>query len=169
MITVQNTKILNALQNHEDKEQAYVLDEHTVYEYNAEQQCWLPLPKDKTEPQLTIYDLNKQIISQLPNLNEEGIEKAKEALMFYITETNNYCYMLIFKDISYYTVFLKTETAAPAIENEVIECLQYLGDVKLVEYYEEQNIIECWVKQENSELPIVGYLIAYDGGTILCS
>ena len=78
MIEIQNLKMLKALQNHEDGEIALVLDEQAMYRYSEEIKDWIIVPKDESlDSSLTLYDLNKMIIAQTPELTEAEIQKKK--------------------------------------------------------------------------------------------
>ena len=170
MIEIQNLKMLKALQNHEDGEIALVLDEQAMYRYSEEIKDWIIVPKDESlDSGLTLYDLNKMIIAQTPELTEAEIQKKKIGINEYIKTTQNQVYMLLFKDISYYTVFIGNFANRQPMEQEVIECLQYLGTIKAIDIDTETGMIECWIHQQGAEQPIAGYFFAYDGGTILCS
>ena len=52
------------------------------------------------------------------------------------------------------------------MEDVVIECLEYFGDIKSIEYDEDSHGIELWFTYE--EEPFVAYLFGYDEGVILC-
>jgi hypothetical protein len=54
---------------------------------------------------MNLYDLNKQIISQMPALDEDGIDLALMTVATYIKNTENKYYMLLCKDVNYYTLF----------------------------------------------------------------
>ena len=170
MLEIQNLKMLKALHNHTDGEIVFVSDEQTMYKYSEEVQDWIPVPKNTPlDTGLTMYDLNKMVIAQTPELNDTEVQKKKLEIGDYIKITQNQVYMLLFKDISYYTVFIGNFADRQPMEQEVIECLQYLGAIKAIEVDTEANMVECWIHQRGEEQPIAGYFFAYDGGTILCS
>ena len=52
------------------------------------------------------------------------------------------------------------------MEDVVIECLEYFGDIKSVDYDEDSNAVELWFSYE--EEPHVAYLFGYDEGVVLC-
>ena len=165
---IQNLKLLKALKNHDDGEIIYVLDEKAFYQYDAEKEDWFPVPQEDNS-NFTEYDLNKMVVKGMPSLTPEQLAAKENEIRHYVEITKNTVYMLLFKDISYYTVFIKNIKDCNPIEQEVIECLDYLGEIKDIEVYEDRNMVECWVHEKGAELPMVGYFFAYDGGTILCA
>ena len=124
-------------------------------------------PKLNGELQMNLYDVNKQIISQLPSLDEQQMEAAKKVIRDYIVNGAQEFYMLLGRDINYYTVFQITGEGNSAA-NEILECANYLGDIKSVEKTED-GAVEIWVhSREEDSTPTVLYLFIYDLGVIKC-
>jgi hypothetical protein len=117
---------------------------------------------------MNIYDLNKQLISQCPCLDKEQMCDAKDTINDYGKNTNNKYYMLLCKDISYYTLFnIDFETSAlEDFGSVVLDCATDIGAIKAVDQVEEA--IEIWVHPEGGE-PLVMYLFAYDMGVVRCT
>ena len=132
--------------------------------------CYLPeeeKPKINGELQLNLYDLNKQIISQLPALKNEAIDEAIEKIKQYVKNMENTFYMLLCRDFNYYTLFhIVDYISEPDAASEIIACANDLGEVKIVEPNED-DAVEIWVHPVDSE-PVVMYLFGYDGGVIEC-
>lgn len=120
---------------------------------------------------MTLYDLNKQIISQMPVLENEAKLEARGTINTFITEGEPYeYYMLLCRDMNYYTIFVieeETDISLSAAADEIWGCADYLGDVKSVT--DNGGAIEFWVqpREEDSE-PVVMYLFPYDAGVIKC-
>ena len=59
--------------------------------------CHLPEQETKANGtlQMNLYDLNKQIISQMAILSEEDLADSKTLIRDYLREQNNYFYMLL--------------------------------------------------------------------------
>ncbi len=150
-------------------EMAYSPETQKLYIYQNNN--W-EMIKGESDLGLTMYDINKQLVAQLPMLDQAGILEARENIQNFLNETNNHYYMLLCKDISYYTVFvLKDESMCPqpvctAID-EIWACADYIGNVKSVDLNE--GAIEFWVqpREEDSE-PMAMYLFSYDAGVIEC-
>ena len=71
MIQVDNINILNALKNHDEGELALVLDEQKMYQYHD---GWQPYTPENGQLGLSIYEVNQQVVSQLPNLDADAIQ-----------------------------------------------------------------------------------------------
>lgn len=130
---------------------------------------WDPIRVDaNSEVKMTAYDINKQVISQLSDLINEEIENGKNKIRICAETQNNTFYMLLCRDLNYYTVLMHDpENAAPndTIENVVIECAQSLGVIKSIEQIE-AGVIEIWVT--NKEDTYVMYFFGYDKGVEKC-
>lgn len=118
--------------------------------------------------QMNIYELNKQLISQMAALSEEDLEDSKQLIRGYFQEHENEFYMLLCKDISYYTLFYIVDyITEPAAADEVIECIKDIGTVKSIDRTED-GAIEIWAQPGESD-PLVMYLFPYDMGVIECT
>lgn len=54
---------------------------------------------------MSLYELNKNIISQLPAITKEAMDTAIEAVNNYRMSTDNKYYALICREYGYYTMF----------------------------------------------------------------
>ena len=130
------------------------------------------IPKEETKAsgnlQMNLYDLNKQIISQMPTLDEDGINLALMIIAAYIKNTENKYYMLLCKDINYYTLFnISTTITEPYACEEVLACAGDLGVLKSVEV-NDNDAVEIWVQDEQGEAMVM-YLFPYDAGVVECT
>lgn len=113
---------------------------------------------------MSLYDLNKQIVMQQADLDEAGRQTA-------ITLINDYVkfdkfFMLLGKEIGYYTVFMREPIANETIGEAVIDCLNSVGTIKSIDKLENNDAIEIWVVKENE--PTVLYFFPYNEGVIIC-
>lgn len=113
---------------------------------------------------MSLYDLNKQIVMQQADLDEAGRQTA-------ITLINDYVkfdkfFMLLGKEIGYYTVFMRELIANETIGEAVIDCLNSIGTIKSIDKLENNDAIEIWVVKENE--PTVLYFFPYNKGVIIC-
>ena len=93
--------------------------------------------------------------------------ESKLVLMNYIQETENEFYMMLCRDMNYYTLFhIVDYLTEPSIYDEVIECAKDLGTIKSIEYVE-TGAIEIWFQPIEAD-PVVMYFFGYDGGVIDC-
>lgn len=114
----------------------------------------------KSGLEIGLYDINKQIISQLPALTNI-LEKQKLINNFSIDTKNTY-YMLYGKEISYFTLFKIKEYQY--FGAEVVDCLEYIGIIKAIDLTETNDAIEIWI--ENEDGPTCLYLFPYDTGVV---
>ena len=131
----------------EKGEIAYIKDTDQFFTYDGEQ--WT---KSKTEGlSLNLYDLNKMIIQQMEEADNKKIETFINRLNDYNKSINSNYYMLLCKDISYYTVFTngnEFETFGEA----VITCAQDVGKVINADLTEDNRAVEIWVRNEAEEV-----------------
>ena len=141
--------------------------EDKCYRYDAIE-GWQEVPEDwNTEVgmNMNIYDINKQIVSQLPTLSYEQIGKKLIEIRDFVKATDNKFYMLLCNDINYYTLFMRDlKIAKESIEEIVIECIQNLGDVKAID--DVDDAIEIWVENEHGCYAM--YFFPYDRGVEVC-
>ena len=106
--------------------------------------------KVNSNVQLTMYDINKQLINQMEPLTED--ERAGHfytTLLPFLDETNNSYYMLLCRDINYYTLFHRTGGAEDESFDKVLEeILDNYGTWITYSWANEQtkDAIEYWVK-----------------------
>jgi hypothetical protein len=124
--------------------------------------AWNKFKMDGSGIEVGLYDMNKQIISQLPPLSDRGFEKAIKDITFLHTAYQNEYYMLYGKEISYFSLFkiIESERLAEAI----FECCVNVGTVKAIDLTENQDAIEIWV--ENEDGPTCLYFFPYDNGLV---
>lgn len=107
-----------------------------------------------------LYDMNKQIISQLPCMEDFG--KALEDIRtLHETYWNKY-YMMYGKEISYFTLF--EIIGYNDFGNDVIDCCTNIGPIKAMDLTEAGDAIEIWVEIEDG--PTCLYLFPYDSGIV---
>jgi hypothetical protein len=121
---------------------------------------WMTINMDSSGINMGLYDINKQIISQLPVLTD--LENKKYIIHALHAKFNNEFYMLYGKEISYFTLFKIVD--ANYFANEVIECLLNVGDIKAIDFTEAEDAIEIWI--QNEENPTCMYLFPYDSGIV---
>ena len=170
------TRVTNRLvrDNMQDKlangEVIYVTDEKTFYLYNDGN--FTKITTD-TDMKLSLYDMNAQIISQLPTLNEEMLNNKEKDFKNFIKETDNDFYMLYGKEISYFTVFNKLNPNIKFVGyqidsdfyKELIECLHNIGEIKSFTLTDAKDAFEIWVKTDEDKTTCL-YFFPYDAGII---
>lgn len=121
---------------------------------------WVTMSADSAGLNLGLYDLNKQIIAQLPELAD--LNKAIQAIEALHEIYRNKYYMLYGKEISYFTLFKLIEPQYFA--QEVLDCLRNVGKIKAIDPDESGTAVEIWV--ETDEGPTCLYLFPYDSGLV---
>ena len=141
--------------NRYDKgELVYLTDLEKVQMYNGE--AWMDLPSsakinNESSLGMSLYDLNKSAMAQFPPM--EDFSYAISLINCFQID-NNYKYlMLLCKEISYYTIFMKDSKDWETMDlgNSVIECLLNVGHVLSVDLTEAQDAIEIWVRTNDNE------------------
>ena len=163
ILKVQSHAVLNALKNHQEGEVAFCEDEQQYYIYKDGQ--WMKVEAKMTGDglQLNLYDLNKQIMEQLPNFDEEKIKDFKAALEIWKTPKADKYYMLYGREIGYFTLFVEdNDEDDNLLSDSVMECLESFEGIK--EYDMSGDAVEIWVKAE--EGVTVLYLFGYDAGVV---
>ena len=166
MFTVKNLELLKSLplrQNieNDEYEMSIVEDEQKVYQYKNGEWVEYKSPDGLT---ISLLELNSMAITQLAPLPNEEIIKAKLAINKLVSLGY---YMLLSNELKYYTVFNFNKNYTkdnPRIADEVIACLQELGDIK--SYEVNNDNIEFWITKEDKSYPL--YFFDYSGGVIKC-
>ena len=142
-----------------------VFCEDTNEYYMRGEDCWMELAIDNNSG-LSLYDLNKNIINQLPSLTKEQIFEKKDLIEKYRHNTKNIFHMLLCRDYKYYTIFVEKENDEfHNLSDAVLTIALELGDVYSIE--ETKNgAIEIWIKPTGEEEPYVFYLFPYDAGVV---
>lgn len=123
------------------------------------------MPANMTDSGITInlYELNKQIVSQLPPFDMQRIQDAKDTLNNW--KKNNTAYLLYGKEIGYFTLFLPTEDdKEDSFDDVLFECLLAISmDIYSFDVVNEDTI-EIWLKYEDT--PTAMYLFNYEEGIV---
>ena len=161
MVKVKDINILKSLQIHQDGEFALVEDEQKVYQYVDNE--WQEYKSDQSLG-VTLYEINQMAVQQLEPLTDEQLVEAKTYIRNLTHQYDSKYFMLLCRDLNYYTMFILNEDG-PNFEDEVVECLRVLGEIKSIEIYEE--LIECWITDAENTAH-VAYLFDYSQGVIEC-
>ena len=121
---------------------------------------WMIINMDSSGISMDLYDMNKQIINQLPTITD--LESKKNTINLLHEKFNNDFYMLYGKEISYFTLFWMIDPEF--FGTEVIECLKNLGNIKAIDLTETQDAVEIWVEYLDEVTCL--YLFPYDMGVV---
>ena len=125
---------------------------------------WMKINVENSGLNLGLYDLNKQIIAQLPILSVEELSNKKTVINQLHEKFNNEYYMLYGKEMSYFTLFKIANSKF--FGDEVIDCLNNVGDVKCIDMTEPGDAIEIWIQSDMQEVTCL-YLFPYDTGLVV--
>lgn len=124
---------------------------------------WNKINVEGSNISMGLYDMNKQIIAQLPTLTTNDLLEKLPLVEELHNKYNNEYYMLYGKEISYFTLFkLKQVESFP---HEAIDCLQNIGPIKAIDLTEDKDAIEAWVMADDEATCL--YLFPYDMGVVV--
>lgn len=117
----------------------------------------------------TLYDLNKQILSQLSKINIKDLKDKITTLAFDLFENNSNgkYYMLLNNENKDYTLFNFSKKSATCGEfrEDLLECLNNRGEVISLEKVKDQKCVyEIWLRIE--EEMYCYYFFPYDIGVL---
>lgn len=169
MIEVPNYKILKVLPSMpEDGETAHCIEEDLYYEYSIEngwQPC--PAPLKGFDTGMTLYDINKNIISQAPYLDKAQIKDRIKLIDNFVSSIGSSYFMLLLNELKYYTVFVKSDKHPTTCGEEVIECLKsFECKIKDIILLEDNGAIEIWIEKDEEIYAM--YFFNYEGGIVEC-
>lgn len=138
----------------EKGEIVFVTDKNQCMMYDGEQ--WVEIQEEMkvqgtSNIELTTYDLNKQIISQMSIL--EDWTESEKVLNTFAEKSVHGDYLLLCKDISYYTIFQKSNDIFAHFSSfgeAVLTCASDIGDIIAVDYMDATNTVEIWVRKKES-------------------
>lgn len=121
--------------------------------------------KDKELPLMSLYDMSKQIVRNLPaRTTAAELEPLKKILRKF--KKLGY-FMLMCREDNYYTVLRVRKAKNPdTFEDLIIELLQEHGDIKDIDYDTDKQSLECWVQKEDDVKMFK--LFAYNWGIVEC-
>ena len=121
----------------------------------------------------SLYDMNKTIIKDLPALEEGQLNSKKEIIKNFITDTNNFYYMLLCNERKDYTLFdfhlqggnVKNNGTQIRCANCLIdECLKNRGKICAIDLTKNKDAIEIWLVIDGEAF--MYYFFPYDAGVI---
>lgn len=124
---------------------------------------WNTVKYEGSNINLALYDMNKQIISQLPTI--ENFDDAIFVINNLHKKFQNQFYMLYGKEISYFTLF-QIIGAEITFGKEVIDCLNNVGQIKAIDMTEDEDAVEIWIYMEDDKDATCLYLFPYDLGLV---
>ena len=155
---LKKSKLLKGSLSEDDK--IYIIDENRVYNYRNGR--FVIQEIDKTaNVDVSLYDINKQIISQMPDISIEEARKILDDYQWKHASTSYFGFMSFEKH--YFTVFHRTENTQETMFAAIaLDCIQNIGHLKTLNI--ENEALEVWLDIGNE---IYQYLIfPYDEGIV---
>ena len=169
-LVVKNIKELTTIIEIETNKPVYVEDANRFYAKNEAGQ-WEPVKFNgaNSNVQMSLYDMNKQIIKQLGVPTEEELARQLDLCDEYDTNMVQKYYLLYGKEINYFTLFHNDEFAGGSygpLSQMVYECLKNVGTIYNISLTEAKDAIEIWALPEGNEDVTCLYLFGYDQGIV---
>lgn len=118
---------------------------------------------------MSLYDVNKNFMADQPALSQDELTASLKVIEDYVFDTykNSTYFMLLCKELSYYTVFVRdSESSTNILTDEVLNCLQWIAkDILSIELNTTNNTPEIWIRTPEEEV-VCMYLFNYDDGVI---
>lgn len=167
ILKVENYETLSTLQNHVKGEVAFCEDTEKYYIYD-ENESWKEVNATVNSDgiQLSLYDLNRQIIEQLPAFEDTQWSGAESIFADWDDKDKHNYFMLYGREINYFTVFKKKHKTGDfnSLFEALKECLINIGEVHSFDIVDDGAAIEIWVKYE--DIMTCLYLFNYDTGVV---
>ena len=135
--------------------------------------CRLPQEYRKQKPQLTLYDLNKQMVAQMSPIDmtdEEVSKRYTKAFDEFLKNIKNKYYMLLCRELNYFTLFHKSSKNDEAMSDVVQEIISNYGTWITWDWADDTHTcIEFWTKITNTQYKeeiCCFMLFGYDKGVV---
>ncbi len=104
--------------------------------------------KQDIQMNMSLYDLNKSVIFNLPPQDESILNKNFREISSWFGKNNDSWFMLMCKERSDFTIIHITNDNYFQATQELKEILQERGSISSLQYNQDQDIWEIWVKDE---------------------
>ena len=162
MVQVTSLGIMHSLKNCEEGELCYVHNEEKTFKYVNNE--WVEVEIPKGEFHMNMYDMNKNLIVQLPDISKKDLEAGKKKINQ--LASNGKYFMLLCNELKYYTVFNIIPEGKEKIEDVVLDCINCFGaTIKSIDTLD--GAIEIWIKKHEEAYAM--YFFNYDEGVEICA
>lgn len=100
----------------------------------------------------TLYDLNKQVMAQLPPQEEHLLKHNWNVIGDWFGKNQNRWFMLMCKERSDFTLLHIVDNNFSAAVQEVQEILLERGQILAIQYVHGEDSFELWIKDNNGEV-----------------
>lgn len=168
LFKVDNRNEMNCLQNHPEDEIVYVQDEKLYFKWNGNE--YEEFHFVTSDMNISLYELNKQAISQFKSLTQEELNGKKSLINAFKNAHNNKHYMFMCREQNSYTIFEQgckcKSQATHDFATEFIDLITEYGKIKAVDKTADENALEVWIYDTNAEDTFAYYLFPYDTGVV---
>lgn len=150
--------------NYQPEENEIVQDRTTKNLFIYKENHWMLLEPKSLAPEMSLYELNKQLSKQQSFLSESQLEEKIKIIKEWITNKDNTFYMLYGKEISYFSLFNRVYN--DVLTNRIKETLLAIGNIRSIDITEDNSGIEIWISAKSEQIETCLYLFPYDNGVI---
>ena len=143
---------------------AYDNETQKMYVWTNDE-VWQEISTENAGLNMNLYDLNKNIISQLDQLTRFDLDEWRDKFNDYHHKFKDKHFMLLCKEYSYYTLFEYQKYAECSFGTAVLEIIEGLGPVYAIDINDD-DVIEIWIKPVGEESPMAFYLFPYTRGVV---
>ena len=118
-------------------------------------------------PKMSVYEMNQAEMKNAEPLTAEQLKTKYINIIYnYVMEKRpvDKYFMLLCKELSYYTIFVRNDHSSANLYNEFLECLDYYK-ILSIEYNETNGVPEIWVKTPDGDAHCM-YFFGYDNGIV---
>lgn len=118
--------------------------------------------------EMSLYEMNKQIISQLPPYDDRDLLKLRKRINKFANKTYNNYFMFLCKDFNYYTIFAHSEVDSGEFETVGHALITIIKEMEATVFSADnlENRFEIWIRPKGEEELYDFLFFPYDEGVI---
>lgn len=143
----------------------YIEDEKKTLTYRSGE--WVEeeiKAKTNSNVEMSLYEINRQLVTQLPNFEDTQWSGAKAVFTDWYKNLGNTYFLLYGQECHYFTLFMKSPDTEENLFDVLKECLINVGPVKAFDITENKDAVEIWVEVDG--IATCFYLFNYDDGVV---
>lgn len=148
----------------EEGDVALIEETNQVFIYHNNEWTIFKLKPTESNVKLTMYDLNKQIMEQVPELSQKEKNDAHKIINTFAASQHQKHFMLLSLAARYFTIFEQSKQYEfGSLAAAVFACCEPIGIIKSVSL-NDQGAVEIWITDEDRTECYV--LFGYDEGMV---
>lgn len=98
--------------------------------------------------EMSLYEMNQNFMATQPPLSAEEASSLVDSIIkeYTINHLTSKYFMLLCKDINYYTIFVNSSYEEEKFTDIILDCLKNVGQILSIELNKENNTPEIWVR-----------------------